>query len=104
MEIKEGIFGKQIRITEERLVHILENHPEMENSFEKITETLQYPDEIIKSKSDSSVLLYYKKYYKTVLGDKWMVVIVKTTEFDSFMMTAYFTDKIKNGNILWKRK
>lgn len=102
--IIDGVFGKEIRITQERINHILENHPEFDNTvFDKITETLQFPDEIIESKSDNCVNLYYKKYVKTEIGDKLLCVVTKTNEIDTFMLTAYFTDKIKTGTIIWKK-
>lgn len=103
--VKEGIFGREVRITQERINHIIENHPEFDNTISsKLTNTLQFPDEVVESKSDDCVILYYKKYFKTEVGDKFICVVTKTNEIDTFMLTAYFTDKIKTGNLVWKKK
>lgn len=100
----DGVFARRIRVSNERIKHLEENHPEMEGQFLKIEETLEKPDEVIESNSDNSVELYYKKYFETLFGIKYLCVAVKIKDNDFFMLTAYFTDKIKQGNVLWKKK
>jgi len=46
--------GREIRLTNERLNHILE-HPEMESQESRIVETLLTPDSIIASHHDATV-------------------------------------------------
>ena len=44
-------------------------------------------------------------YYDTTpVTEKYLCVVVKELTDDIFIITAYFTDKIKRGEILWKRK
>lgn len=104
MNITEGIFGRMIRISDERWNHITANHPEMVGQYSKIQETLLQPDEIVESKSDASVELYYRKYYTTLFGEKYLCVVVKVKEDDLFLLTAYYTDPIKKGITIWKKK
>lgn len=92
----------KIRLTEERLRHILE-HPEMVGQENKIEETLRSPEVIIQSFSDEKAKMYYRFYQKLVIGEKYLCVIVKFQDEDAFIVTAYFTDQIKEGVILWKR-
>ncbi len=94
--------GNIIRLTDERLVHIKE-HPEMLMHIPKINETLTVPDIVVKSKSDEEIRLYYKSYSALSIGDKNLCVVVKFKEADAFIITAYFTDSVKKGDVLWKK-
>jgi hypothetical protein len=58
---------------------------------------------VVRSNSDESVELFYEFFTDTIVGDKWLCVVVKNLENDFFVITAYFTDKIKKGEELWKR-
>lgn len=92
-----------IRLTDERLLHIMD-HPEMEGLEPEIARTLAYPQRIIRSLSDDRTQLYYRLYPSTPVGEKFLCVIVKLLEDDAFILTAYLTDKIKEGEILWTAK
>jgi len=96
-------FGREVRVTDERLAHILDR-PEMRNMREEIIETLQSPAEVRVSRSDASVRLFYEFYARTRVGDKWLCIVVKYSENDAFVITAYLTDKLKTGEILWPIK
>ena len=104
MEFKEGVYGRKVRINDERWSHIIDRHPEMQGQLSKIEETLLFPDEVVESKSDNSVELYFRKYYHSPVGEKYLCVLVKVKEDDAFMLTAYFTETIKKGNLIWKKK
>ena len=51
--------------------------------------------------SDSEARLYYRFYVGTRVGDKYLCVVVKVQSADAFVVTAYLTDKVKKGNLLW---
>jgi len=95
------IFGNKIRLTDERKMHILE-HKEMINQLELIKDTLKLPEKIVESKYEKEVRLYYKFYSKTPVTEKYLIVIVRLTSDDNFILTSFFTDKIKKGRILWE--
>ncbi len=67
-----------VRVTDERLAHILE-HPEMAGMEEAIEATLR-------------------------VGDRYLCVVVKVAGDDAFVLTAYLTDRIKKGVALWPRE
>ena len=100
----KDINDRQIRLTNERLKHIETDHPEMSDQIAKISETLQFPDIIIRSNTDYEVELFYRHYKSTPVTEKYMCVAVKAKQNDPFILTAYFTDKIKRGAILWQKK
>ncbi|HEY9618788.1 MAG TPA: hypothetical protein V6C78_00380 [Crinalium sp.] len=95
--------NKQVRLTEERLAHILA-HSEMVGMEAQIADTLSNPQLVRRSRSDDSVALFYRLYTQTVIGDKWLCIVVKYLPNDAFIVTAYFTDKPKQGEELWHSK
>lgn len=100
----EDLFDRKIRLTEERKRHFEENHPEMENQIEKIKETLINPDVIVRSKIDHQAELFYKHYPITPVTEKYLCIVIKLLNDDIFIITAYFTDTVKRGEILWQKK
>ena len=56
------------------------------------------------SRSDDAARLFYQFYEGTMVGGKWLCVVVKYEENDAFVVTAYLTDKPKAGEDLWPIK
>lgn len=69
-----------------------------------IAETLLSPQKVIRSLSDPGAYLYYRFYFGTRVGDKYLCVVVKIKGDDTFILTAYLTDTIKKGEVIWPRK
>ncbi len=103
MKMLVDFQGKNIRLTDERLAHIKE-HPEMINMDGALEETVRRHQLVIRSKTDLSAHLNYRYYYGTLVGDKWLCVVVKYELEDAFVLTAYLTDKPKKGEQLWPSK
>ncbi|MCC5896829.1 MAG: hypothetical protein JJU32_02790 [Phormidium sp. BM_Day4_Bin.17] len=93
--------NREVRLTEERLAHILA-HPEMVGMETQIADTLKHPKLVRQSCSDESVALFYRFYTQTSIGNKWLCVVVKYLPDDAFIVTAYCTDKPKKGENLWQ--
>ncbi len=92
--------GLRIRLTDERFAHILD-HPEMMDMEGRIADTLLRPEQVVESLSDVEARLYYRFYLGTRVGDKYLSVVVKVQAADAFVVTAYLTDKVKKGKLLW---
>lgn len=103
MKILEDCFGRHVRLTAERLAHILE-HPEMRAMEMEVEQVLRWPTLVRRSRSDETVWLYYGFYAHTRVGGKWLCVVVKYALQDAFVVTAYLTDKPKVGEKLWPTK
>jgi len=101
MKIKD-YKSREVRLTEERLDHI-RSRSEMKGQIKKIKETLKNPEEVRESKKDPSTRLYYKKYNKTPVTEKYLLVVAKTEVRNPFIITSFFTDKIKTGRLITKR-
>ncbi len=69
-----------------------------------VERTISQPQIVRKSTSDASVRLFYEFQPQTIVGGKWLCVVVKYSGSDAFMVTAYLTDKPKAGEDLWPIK
>ncbi len=67
----------------------------MRPHLEKVRETVARPDAVTPSTSDKTVSLYYREYELEDLGTKYLCAVVKRGESDSFIVTAYVTNRIK---------
>jgi hypothetical protein len=94
--------GRDIRLTDERLTHILE-HTEMAGQEGRIAETLLTPQSVIVSHHDTRVHLYHKLFESTPVTRKYMGVMVKSLVDDTFVITTFFTNKEKKGVRIWPR-
>ena len=94
MKILRDFQGRAIRLTQERLTHILE-HPEMAGMEQAIEEALVRPERVVESFSDPQARLYYRFYVGTRVGD---------SDEDAFLLTACLTDTIKKGVQLWPKE
>lgn len=86
MRILRDYGGREVRLTGERLEHIL-SHPEMV--------------QLVRSASDPEAQLYYRFYEETPVGGKFLCVVVKVKSTDTFILTAYLTDAVKKGEEIW---
>ena len=60
---------------------------------------------MIQSRSDEQAKLYYRSYASTPVGEKLLCVVVKVLrEDDAFVLTAYLTDKLKRGEVIWSAR
>ncbi len=76
----------------------------MAGQIDKVAETLSQPEIVVRSKTDSEAELFYRHYLMTSAGEKYLCVIVKVRVDDVFILTAYFTDTIKKGDVLWEKQ
>jgi len=103
LKVLDDCFGHKVRLTDERLAHILE-HPEMRGMEAEIEQVLMRPRMVRRSRSDATIRLFYEFYAQTLVDGKWLGVVVKYMVNDAFVVTAYLTDKPKNGEDLWPTK
>jgi len=97
--------GQLIRLTTQQWDHIVGRHGYMERMQSEVRETLEDPEEVHKSIiSPNSSRLYYRWYTATEKGEKWMCVVVKFLADGAFISTAYVTDRIKAGDLIWQKE
>lgn len=92
-------LGVLINITDDYWKYIIEiKHRIMADKLEIVKQILENPDEIRKSRYANDIYLYYKKYDKI-----YCVVAKHRNNIEGFVITTYPTDKIKEGEIIWKK-
>ena len=74
-------------------------HPVMAGREADIHEALRNPDEIRLSRSDPKVYLFYGPKR----GGRWACAVAKRLDGDGFLITAYPTDTIKEGERIWPK-
>lgn len=101
MEIVKSVNGIPVRLTDERWVHIIENHDDLAGYYDEILGIVEYPEYVIKGYGGAFIAL------KQVEKNKFLAVVYKeVSEDDGFIITAYFTSKIKLERevIVWQRQ
>jgi len=73
-------------------------HPQLLGREEEVQEVLERPDEVRRSRMDSSVCLYYKKKRA-----HYTCAVVKHLNDEGFLITAYWAEPIKIGEAIWKK-
>ena len=74
-------------------------HPVMAGRESDVKATLTQPDEIRLSRKDGNVHLFYRQER---VG-RWVCAVTRRLNGEGFLITAYPTDTIKEGNHLWPK-
>jgi len=75
-------------------------HPVMLAREEEVQATLESPAQVRQSRTDPAVFLFYR----AERPGRWICVVVKRVDNDeAFVITAYPTDAIKEGETIWIR-
>ena len=89
--------GNEVRLTDERLRHILRRHPEMARQLPRFGETLAEPDTITTSSSGPDVRLYYRLYPDPRGRRRYICLVVKRMPDYSFVITGYPARNIRRA-------
>ena len=74
-------------------------HPVMAGFETNVKETLTDPEQIRASRSDPNVFLFYK----IQRPGRWICAVTKRRNDEGFLITAYPTDAIKEGEHIWRK-
>lgn len=93
-------LGYRVVLTRNRWREIIRyKHPAMSGREAELRECVEQPDTIRESLKDSDIHLYYKQQEKGYL----CAVVGRDESRIGFIVTTYFTEKIKQGPELWIR-
>jgi hypothetical protein len=94
-------LGFAVRVTKRQWEKIVsEKHPVMAGRERDVLGVLSDPEEIRQSKHDPMVFLFYVREKP----GRWLSAVVRMVDNeDGFLVTAYPTDAIKEGERLWTR-
>lgn len=95
-----------VELTEEREHHIAERHPDFLPEYrEQMLETLAAPDQVRRSTRFANAKLF-SRWYTDVKKGKYVVVVVvgePGVVSRHWIITAYLTSKLAEGDVEWKR-
>ncbi len=99
-------LNAEIELTGERERHIAERHPDLlPEHHPQLAETLAAPDQVRRSVRFGNARLF-SRWYTGVQGGKHLVVVV-VSEPDAtkrhWIITAYLTRKLAEGELEWMR-
>ncbi len=92
-------LGFTVRTSDSYWQRLIVKHPDIEELEELVQQALASPDEVRRSSRDEGVLLFYLIRSK----QRWVVAVVRRLNGDGFLITAYQTDAIKEGEMIWHR-
>jgi hypothetical protein len=92
-------LGFTVRTSEEYWQKLIVKHPDIADLETEVKQALANPNEIRQSSRDPNVLLFYLILKKT----RWVVAVARKLNGDGFLITAYQTDAIKEGETLWPK-
>ena len=93
-------LGFTVRVTQSQWTVITTiKHPVMAGCEEEVRIVLQEPGEIRRSKNDANVYLFYRSRHTR----RWVCAVTKREDGSGFLITAYPTDAIKEGERIWPK-
>lgn len=92
-----------VHLTDERWIHIVENHNEVAGYYDKVLEAVANPKWIVQGYHDELWAIL------KINENKVLLVVYKEikSENDGFIITAFFTSqikKLKRRKIIWTQK
>lgn len=93
-------LGFSVRVTHDYWELIVAvKHPAMRTRQSEVQSVLRAPDEVRRSRSDPTVLLFYRAEGP----GRWLCAVAKRLNAEGFLITTYPTDAIKEGDRIWSK-
>jgi hypothetical protein len=90
-------FGVRVRCTRAHWIFLVtEKHPALLGKVAAVIRTLEFPQQVRRSRADSAVLLFYHRH-----ETRWLCAVIRIVADGAFLVTAYPTDALKAGEIVW---
>ena len=91
--------GVPIRLTEERWIHIVENHDDVAGHYDAVLDAVEDPDLILPGYRDTLIAVR-ELARRTYIA----VVYRELSKNDGFVITAYITSRVIKRPAIWRRK
>jgi hypothetical protein len=96
----------EVELTDEREAHIAHTHPDLLPEYlTQIGQTLADPDQVRRSTRMSAARLFYR-WFEDVRRGKYVVVVVVNEAAPAerhWIITAYMTRRLANGEVEWHK-
>ena len=97
-----ALDGRVLKLTNEGWGHVCTVHPELRGELEKVNQTMKSPD-LVKQGNRADTFMYYKFFPRTVVSPKYLVLVIKYLNTEGTVVTGYFTERIRKGEVLWRK-
>jgi hypothetical protein len=99
-------LGTDVELSEERERHIRVQHPDLlPENRNRMVETVDDPDSVRRSSRVGNARLF-SKWFEDLRGGKYVIVVIvgdQGREEHPWIITAYLSRKIKEGEIEWEK-
>ncbi len=91
--------GVPVRLTNERWLHIVENHDDVAGHYDDALDTIENPQWILRGYRGALIAV-------RALGKRryFCVVYKELGQEDGFVITAYITSRINRRAVVWREK
>lgn len=93
---------RRIRFTQVQWLHTVFFHPEVEGEHRRIRKTLENPEIVVEGATNDTKICY-RLFKSTPVTSKYLAVVVRVLNQEGFIITAYFTERVRPGEVLWKK-
>jgi len=83
-------------------LHMVFFHPEVEGEQGRIREVLENPEFVVEGAAKDTRVCY-RFYESTPVASKYLAVVVKVLDKEGFIITGYFTERVRRGRVLWRK-
>jgi hypothetical protein len=98
MDVAFSRNGVPIRLTDERWLHIVENHDDLAGYYDEVLQSIEDPDLILRGHGGALIAV------RALGRRKYLAVVYKElSPKDGFVITAYFTSQISRRLIRWQK-
>jgi hypothetical protein len=87
-------LGTKIRLSDMQWSHIEARHRELRGQLDKMKLTLIEPDTVYYSAGEETYH-YYKKFSRTPVSEKFLLLVAKHRDGEGFIITAFFVARIR---------
>jgi len=94
--------GRRIRLTEAQWLHMVFFHPEVEGEQDKVKKVLVEPEIVVEGVTEDTRICY-RFYSSTLVSSKYLAVVIKVLNGEGFIITSYFTERVRRGKVLWRK-
>ncbi len=77
-------------------------HPEVERKQDKIKKVLAKPEIVVEGATEDTRICY-RFYSSTLVSSKYLAVVIKVLDGEWFIITSYFTERVRRGKVLWRK-
>ena len=95
-DVVYSVNSVPVRLTDERWIHIVEHHDDLAGHYDDCLDAIEEPDFVLRGYGGSLIAV------RGAGRNRYLAVVYKElSDNDGFVITAYFSTKVKRDTQLW---